>query len=294
MSGIGDVFDSSGFGAAKPGSLTSLFDPGDLLGTHAAGNARDAQERATQAQLEAVERARQDTLAAEIKGQGFLAPFGGVGQQGVDQASFLTDPNQQFQFLENNPLFQLSLDNANRQTQQSAASRGRLSAGDTLEQLSNNALLSASPLIQQQKGSISDLLNVGTGVARAQANTALGVGSDLNTLSQSQGNVAAAGLLGQNQIAADQAGQRTQLATTALSFFSDPALKTNKKITGEQNGHTLWSWDWNELAGRALGLFGSSHGVMADEVLSKKPEAVTYSQGYMMINYDMIGVKHGY
>ena len=101
-------------------------------------------------------------------------PFQQLGQSGLDQSSFLTDPNAQFDFLQNNPLFQMGLDNANEQTLKSAASRGRLSAGDTMQQLSQNALLTASPLINQQKQSIGDLLTVGQNVAGNQGNLLTG------------------------------------------------------------------------------------------------------------------------
>ena len=63
--------------------------------------------------------------AGDVQAQGaieasqLLDPFAGVGQQGVDQANFLTDPNAQFDFLQNNPLFQMSLDNANQNTSDS-------------------------------------------------------------------------------------------------------------------------------------------------------------------------------
>lgn len=108
-----------------------------------------------------------------------LDPFQAAGQQGLEQSGFLTDPKAQFDFLQSNPLFQLGLDNANQQTQKSAASRGRLSAGDTLQQLSNNALLTAQPLIQGQKQSIGDLLNLGVNVAGNQGSLRTGQGASL-------------------------------------------------------------------------------------------------------------------
>lgn len=94
----------------------------------------------------------------------------GLGQQGLAQAGFLTDPQAQFDFLQSNPLFQSALDNANQQTLQSSAARGRLSSGDTLQQLSQNTLLAASPLIQQQKQSIGNLLTIGQNATGNQAN----------------------------------------------------------------------------------------------------------------------------
>ena len=108
-----------------------------------------------------------------------LDPFQEVGQQGLDQAGFLTDPDAQFDFLQNNPLFQLGLDNANRVTQQSAAARGRLSAGDTFQRLNDNALLTAAPLIADQKNSIGSLLNFGQATAANQGSLLTGQGASL-------------------------------------------------------------------------------------------------------------------
>lgn len=278
----------AGLGAATPGSLTSLFDPGDLAGTQRASDASDASKAAQAEQEDALGRAIAETQRASAEGQGFLSPFGDVGLAGVEQAGFLTDPQAQFDFLQNNPLFQLGLDNANTQTNKFAAARGRLSAGDTLQQLNNNALLTAAPLIAGQKQSIADLLNFGSGIARSQANTALGQGSAVSNLIESQGNVAAAGIQGRNQIQADTTANQNQLAATIFGQFSDPSLKTNIKHTGNENGFNTYTWDWNKLASE-LGLTGSSAGVMADEVKLKTPEAVTIDRGFMKVNYDMIG-----
>ncbi len=281
---------SLGLGAATPGSLTSLFDPGDLAGTDRASRARDASKAAESEQTEAIRLAQEELRRATGEAQGFLAPFGGIGQQGIDLAGFLTDPSQQRSFLESNPLFQLGLDNLNQQTNKSAASRGRLTAGDTLERLTQNATLAGQPLIQDQKRSIIDLLNFGSGTSRSQANAALGLGSGISGLIQDQGNVSAAGIAGRNQIQADTTANQNQLASSFFTAFSDPKLKENKKVIGEKNGFKLWSWTWNKLANE-LGLHGNSSGVMADEVLSKMPDAVSYDQGYMKVNYDMVGVS---
>jgi hypothetical protein len=279
-----------GLGAATPGSLTSLFDPGDLAGTDAASQAKDASEKAEAEQLDALGRSIAETRRATAEGQGFLAPFGDIGLQGVEQAGFLTDAQAQFDFLQNNPLFQMGLDNANRQTLQSSASRGRLSSGDTLEQLNNNALLTAAPLIQSQKNSIGDLLNFGSGIATNQANTAIGQGSQISNAFENQGNVLAAGIQNRNQIQADATANQQQLAAQIFTAVSDPRLKTNKKVIGEKNGFKLWSWDWNELAKEVFNLVGSSTGVMADEVLAKQPSAISYDKDFMRVNYSEIGV----
>ena len=73
-------------------------------------------------------------------------------------------------------------------------------------------------------------------------------------------------------------------------LFSDPRLKENIKSTGSQSGFNTYTWDWNELAFDKLGLSGSSTGVMADEVQAIMPDAVKYKDGFMYVDYSMIGV----
>lgn len=124
-------------------------------------------------------------------------PFQQLGVSGLEQSQFLTDPNAQFDFLQSNPLFQLGLDNLNQQTNRTAKATGRIGAGDTDQQIINNALLAASPLIQQQKQSIGGLLDYGFNVANQQGNLltggaaaqAGGVVGGANARSQGIGNL---------------------------------------------------------------------------------------------------------
>lgn len=209
-------------------------------------------------------------------------PFKGIGEQGLAQSQFLTDPNAQFDFLQNNPLFQMGLDNANEQTNKIAASRGRLSSGDTLQQLTNNSLLAASPLIQDQKNSIGDLINFGLTTAGNQGNLRTG-----------EAAAAAGGIAGSaNARGASAKGIMDLGLQIGGAFMSDPLLKTNIQRKGTESGFNTYTWDWNDNA-LELGLSGSSFGVMADEVKAVMPEAIKmHDSGYMMVNYDMIGVKH--
>lgn len=254
---------TSGFG--------KISDPfGDIAGFSGKTSAEASLESSKQ----------QERLGREALG--LLEPFQGIGEQGLAEAGFLTDPNAQFEFLQNNPLFAESLRNVNEQTTNIAAARGRLSAGDTLEQLSSNVLLSAAPLIQQQKGSIIDLLNFGQSTAAQQGGLLTGIGA-----------TQAAGTVGAANARAQGSQNVAQLAGTVAGLFSDPKLKINRIKTGEENGFTTWSWDWNELAFEKFGLSGSSFGVMADEVKQKSPSAIIMKDGFMTVNYKMIGVNHG-
>jgi hypothetical protein len=178
-----------------------------------ANQAKAAQQAGDLQQATALQ-ARDDVLAAKDTAQGFFEPFQGVAQRGVDASNFLANPEEQFNFLQSNPLFQLGLDNANQQTQQVAASRGRLNAGDTLQDLTNNALLAAQPLLAGQRQDINSLLQLGSNTAANQANIETGQtaqGADLLTGSAAakaagvvgRANAKTAGAQGTVNLAAD-------------------------------------------------------------------------------------------
>jgi len=281
----------------------------DITGKTSANAARRAGEIQSDSGLAAAEEVR----AAGLESGGLLSaagqqagalydPFQQLGQSGVDQAGFLTDPNAQFDFLQSNPLFQMGLDNANTQTMQSAAARGRLSSGDTLQQLNQNALLTASPLIAQQKQSIGNLLTAGQNAAGQQAsilqNTAANQANILGSTAANAGNFStgaaaaqAGGIVGQANARADRSQNVMDLGSQLLGFFSDPLLKENIKLVGVENNHNIYTWNWNETA-NGLGLTGSSKGVMADEVYKINPDAITIDRGFMKVDYSAIGVKH--
>lgn len=295
---------------------------GSVLGTEQADAAKEAAEtqalsgeKAIEAQQQAKDEAlgflensdAQGYLSGE-QAQGFLAPYAQLGQQGLNQAGFLTDPNQQFNFLQSNPLFQGALDNSNRQTLNLAAARGRLSAGDTQSALANNVLLAASPLINQQSANIQGLLNTGLGVAgsqanlsqglqqsranlaqglqQSQANAALGTGSNIANLTTGIGAALAGGQVGAANARAAGTGNLLNLGAT---IFSDERLKKNIKKVGMQNGYNIYQWDWNDKA-KKLGLTGSDKGVLAQEVIKTNPEAIVFKDGYMTVDYKAIGV----
>ena len=254
----------------------------DITGEDAA---KDAAKEAARVQAAAGGDAIAAQQLASAKGQEFLQPFAELGQQGIDQAGFLANPQAQFEFLQSNPLFQMGLDNLNTQTQNVAASRGRLSAGDTLQQLTNNSLLAAQPLIGQQRQDINNLLNLGSGIAQTQANVAIGEGTNVGNLLTDIGAATAGGIVGASNIEAQGRQGLLQAGLTGAGLaFSDPRLKTNIKKIGQRNGFDWFSWDWNDIA-VTLGLKGSSEGVMADRVQLTNPELIGENSGYMTVNY---------
>jgi hypothetical protein len=232
-----------------------------------------------------------------------LDPFAEVGAQGLDLAGFLGDPTAQFDFLQNNPLFQSALESANVRTEQRAASRGRLSAGDTLEQLTANTLQTARPFLQDQRSDILNLLNLGRGVASEQggilqntagnlANIRGGTAADVANLRTGGTSAQAAGQVGAANVRGQAASNLLSGGIQLAGLFSDERLKEKIKPIGFENGHNIYKWAWNKVA-NALGLFGESRGVIAQQVKETNPEAISYDRGFMKVNYEMIGVNHG-
>lgn len=192
-----------------------------------------------------------DIGAAGQQAGALFDPFAQLGQQGIDQAGFLTDPNAQFDFLQNNPLFQMGLDNANTQTNQMAAARGRLTAGDTLQQLSQNALLTASPLIEQQKQAIQNQLSMGQSAAANQANLLTGTaGQQANLLTGTAGNQA-------NLAMGNQATVGNLLGSAAAAQAAGIVGAANAKGAGASSILNIGS----QLAGSLMPSFGGGQGV---------------------------------
>jgi hypothetical protein len=255
-------------------------------------------------QANAIKQGAQLNVEAGKEASALLDPFKQIGDMGLAQAGFLTDPQAQYDFLQNNPLFQAALSAGQESLtgiEQAAAARGRLSAGDTLATLQDqgmrNTLLAAQPLIAQQKASIGDLLNFGQSTAINQGNLRTG-----QAAAQAGGLIGAANARGQGAqnvidlaggVLGSSAGKSAikGIGNFITGLFSDPALKADIKLKGSENGHNIYSWTWNSKAEK-LGLTGKSSGVMADEVKITNPEAIGEKFGYMTVDYDAIGVTH--
>lgn len=136
----------------------------------------------------------------------------------------------------------------------------------------------------------TDIANLLSGIGSIYGTGALG-----SSTATSQGTIAAA----QNAASSQQAGFGNLLGLGQLGLgaynsglFSDDRLKTNVQHTGYENGIPTYQWEWNEKAAD-LNLFGKSHGTLASEVEKIRPDAVSMKDGYKVVNYDAIGVKHG-
>lgn len=260
----------------------------DFLGV----NAGDAAEDAANIQAAAGERGIDFLERGTERGLGFYEPFGGIAQRAVDLSGFLADPQAQFDFLQSNPLFQMSLDQLNQGTAAQAAARGRLSAGDTLQQLTNNTMLAAMPLIDRQRQDIGNLLNLGSGIAGSQAATSVAAAPQISNLITDIGAAQAGGIVGAQN--ARNQGLNNLMQLGGMLALSDSRLKVDLEIVGQENGYDIYQWNWNELAFDKFDLSGSAKGVMSIDVREKNPEAIHNIEGFDVIDYGAIGITPEY
>lgn len=186
----------------------------NLTGKNQADAATEGAEIQAKAGADAIAAAEE----AAQRAQGFLDPFAAVGQRGVEESSLLANPQAQYDFLQNNPLYQSSLNLADRDTAAAAAAGGRLGAGDTLLDFQNNAIQSALPLLDRQRQDIGNLLNVGTGIAGSQANIETGLGATTGGLITDIGSARSAGVVGEANADSAAANNVLNLGITAAKL----------------------------------------------------------------------------
>lgn len=179
-----------------------------------------------------------DVGAAGESAIGRFDPLANVGGRGIDLAGFLGSPQQKFDFAQQNPLFNLGVQNLTENVQQSAAGRQRLSAGDTLERLRTVPLEVAQPLIQGQKQDILNLLNIAQGTTGAQAGIETQTARDVADLLTGGASARAGGVVGAQSARTGATGNIFDLGTTIAGLpsgtFSNPFAATPPPQTFNQ------------------------------------------------------------
>lgn len=174
-----------------------------------------ARSRAGELQQETAQRAIDEFIlpSAETATARF-DPLAQIGQRGIDLAGFLADPQAQAQLAFNNPLFQLSREALTEDINQSAASRGRLTAGDTLTQLQNAGAVAAQPFIDKQTQDILNLLSIAGNVAGNQADIDINTGALASDYLTGGAAARAAGIVGAQDARTAAGGNIFDVAST--------------------------------------------------------------------------------
>lgn len=257
------------------------------MGGGDSGAAEDAAEVQAQAQREALNYLKETERLPQAYREGALQGLG--GEYGFDaEGNYGGDGMSLIQRAEASPFYQTAIKRGEEGVLRNASATGGLRSGTTNENL---AAVNQNALMSAYANQLSGL----QGFAQLPSN-ANNIASGMSGV----GQTIAQGMIGgaQSSAAASQNNFNNAMGAGALAMqgyetFSDERLKAEIVLIGKQNGHKVYKWLWNEAAA-ALGLFGRSSGVIAQEVEQSHPEAVTERHGYKCVNYPMIGVEaHG-
>ena len=166
---------------------------------YSADQARKASKDAARAQTQAGRESISYQEQQAERGLGLMQQLDPVAQRGLEASSFLADPAAQYEFLQENPIFQQALDEARSTTLARASAGGRLGAGDTKSELARNVLLSSLPLIDRQRQDVGNLLNVAQSGISGQANILQGLSAGVSPVITDIGAARAGGIMGANQ-----------------------------------------------------------------------------------------------
>lgn len=258
-----------------------LIDGGDLTGE----NAADAAKQASQTQAHAIDKGIELTRETRDLARNDLSPFLNFGSGQINPLSEMLTPQGQADYLSTNPLFQSSLDSINRATMSNQAARGKLGSGDTLKALQNNFNANAMPYISNQQNALFNAVNMGQSSAAGQANTALTSGANMSNMLGQQGDVRAAGIVGQQ--GAGQAAFNNllsfggQIGGGMLAACDIRVKKDIKKVGVLDNGLNIYTFKY-------IGEDKVNIGVMAQEVEKVNPDAVQEINGIKHVNYGKV------
>jgi len=195
------------------------------------------------------------------------------------------DPNAD-QNLQANPLYQATIGQLPQQEEailRNQSATGALRSGGTDMMLADNQRMNTLSAYQNAMGGLQGLASLPSNANQIASGMA-GIGQ-----TQRQGTIGAA----QSSIAGKQSAfdEVMGVAQMGMAAFSDVRLKDNIQPAGERFGHSWFTWDWNDTA-RALGLYGSSEGVIADLVNLTQPDLVGERDGYLTVDYRTMGNQH--
>lgn len=119
-----------------------------------------------------------------------------------------------------------------------------------------------------------------------------GMGGTSNSTGKTTASGGGGGMFG-NILGAASTGAGVIGAGAQAGWWSDASMKKNVKKTGEtSDGTSTYDWEWNE-SGKKKGMKGKGSGVLAQQVMKDKPEAVVKDKasGALAVDYNKVGVK---
>ena len=275
---------------------------GDITGANQAarGAEQAAQTQAASADKGIEEQRRQFDALVQLMSPYVQAGTGALSQQQALIGLQGAEAQQQaMQGFEQSPLFQSLTQQGENAILQSASATGGLRGGNVQAALAQFRPQMLNQLIEQQYGRLGGLTTVGQASAAGQASSGMQSASNISNLLANQGAALAGGQLARGNVGRQIFGDVLNIAKTGAQIasagsgggggqggggtqFSDRRLKKNiKQIGTRSDGLGVYEFDYIWGGARQIGL-------MAQEVQSVYPGAVSESGGYLMVDYSKV------
>ena len=275
---------------------------GDITGANKAarGAEQAAQTQAASADKGIEEQRRQFDALVQLMSPYVQAGTGALSQQQALIGLQGAEAQQQaMQGFEQSPLFQSLTQQGENAILQSASATGGLRGGNVQAALAQFRPQMLNQLIEQQYGRLGGLTTVGQTSAAGQASSGMQSASNISNLLANQGAALAGGQLARGNVGRQIFGDVLNIAKTGAQIasagsrggggqggggaqFSDRRLKKNiKQIGTRSDGLGVYEFDYIWGGARQIGL-------MAQEVQSVYPGAVSESGGYLMVDYSKV------
>lgn len=204
------------------------------------------------------------------------APYRALGEQNIPELQALLSGQGQLDYLQNNPLFNAAIENANQSIGAGAAARGKLGSGGTVNALFQNYLATGENYLNNQFNRLLSPVNIG---ASASTGNAANVGNLLTNNANAQAAAALqAGSAQANSFNTLLQGAATAAAAGGGGGYSDIRLKTDISPIGTGiDGLPMYEYTFIPNGKRY-------RGYMAHEVEQVNPDAVKEIDGYKAVS----------
>lgn len=240
------------------------------------------------------------SLQADAQNQAITSQATAQQNLADTQASYglqLAQINDNAQTTQDNTAAAVSVDQIQAQAQTSDESiAASLQATEAQVSLGADQITANLQGLEANDQTSVDVTNIAAGeqedIANTTAQTQLGIANIQGQVNIA--NINAVEGLGETQsnnaLAASQTssivGGVTSIAALGALAFSDDKMKTRLKFIGYENGFRVYEYNY-------VGSRKRNRGVLASEVLKKRPDAVYDVGGYLMVDYSAIGVYEG-
>ena len=285
LESAGESLDDIGLGSLTPGTLTSVFDPLDHLGTYGGQNAKEAADDAAEEQERAAAEAKGEVRSQFDKTREDFRVARETGDEALQQQRILLGlggneaQQQAMQGLEESAGQKFIRERAQKNLVRNAGAIGGLGGGNVRSALVEQGAGFAQQDIQNQFGRLGQLAGQGQSAATSVGQFGSTAATNQANLTQFAGQARASGILGKQQVAAQQQQGINQLVGTVggAIFGSDSRIKTDIIEVGrdELGGIYEFRYLWDNIRYR---------GRMAQELIETRPESVdTNELGYYLV-----------